>query len=294
MIKLGIAPIGWTNDDMPELGSDITFEQCISEMALAGYTGCEVGTKYPVNDRVLLKHMLDVRGLSICNQWFSYEFSTKSFQEVKSNFINQLDFLSFFEAEIVGGAETGNSIHGNYNILLSKRKPATDDIWKKLTNGLNELGKIALNEYGIKLSYHHHAGTMVESMVEVDRLLNETDEKYVNLNYDCGHFYIVGQDPVHAIKKYLSRTSHIHFKDVRNNIIEKLDEENLSFLKAVKLGIFTVPGDGNLNMKELSKVIHESNYKGWLVVEAEQDPSKANPYEYAKKGFEFLTKELKF
>ena len=158
MIKLGIAPINWTNDDMPELGGDISFEQCISEMALAGYKGCEVGTKYPVNDRFLLKEKLNLRGITICNQWFSYEFSTKTFKEVKDNFINQIDFLNFFDAKVIGGAEVGNSIHGQYNIPLSNRKPGSKENWKKLTEGLNELGKISLNEFGIKLSYHHYRG----------------------------------------------------------------------------------------------------------------------------------------
>jgi len=151
-----------------------------------------------------------------------------------------------------------------------------------------------LNEYGIKLSYHHHMGTMVETMLEVDRLLNETDEKHVNLNYDCGHFYMAGDNPLNAIQKYISRTSHIHFKDVRESIKQKVFNEKLSFLEGVKLGMFTVPGDGDLDMKPIAKVVHESNYKGWLVVEAEQDPYKANPFEYAKKGYEFLTKELNF
>ena len=294
MVKLGIAPIGWTNDDMPELGGQITFEQCISEMALAGYKGCEVGNKYPVNDRVLLKQMLDIRGLTICNQWFSYEFSSKSFDEVKNNFIKQIDFLSFFGAKVIGGAETGNSIHGNYHVPMSRRINASNEIWDNLTKGLNELGKISFNEYGIRLSYHHHAGTMIESIPEVDRLLNETDEKYVNLNYDCGHFYLVGEDPLIALKKYISRTSHIHFKDVRKKVMQHISNENLSFLMAVKKGVFTVPGDGNIKMKPLAEVVHKNNYDGWLVVEAEQDPSKANPFEYAKKGYDFLKNELKF
>jgi|TARA_B100000524_G_scaffold261191_1_gene142203 inosose dehydratase len=294
MVKLGIAPIGWTNDDMPELGGQITFEQCISEMALAGYKGCEVGNKYPVNDRVLLKHMLDIRGLMICNQWFSYEFSSKSFNEVKTNFIKQIDFLSFFGAKVIGGAETGNSIHGHYNIPISRRTSGSNEIWNKLIKGLNELGKISFNEYGIKLCYHHHVGTMVESISDVDRLLNETDEKYVNLNYDCGHFYLLGEDPFEAIKKFISRTSHIHFKDVRKKVISQISENDLSFLMAVKKGVFTVPGDGDIEMRPLAEVVHNDNYEGWLVVEAEQDPNKANPYEYAKKGYEFLKNELKF
>ena len=294
MVKLGIAPIGWTNDDMPELGGQITFEQCISEMALAGYKGCEVGNKYPVNDRVLLKHMLDIRGLMICNQWFSYQFSSKSFNEVKTNFIKQIDFLSFFGAKVIGGAETGNSIHGDYNIPISRRTSGSNEIWNKLIKGLNELGKISFNEYGIKLCYHHHVGTMVESISDVDRLLNETDEKYVNLNYDCGHFYLLGEDPFEAIKKFISRTSHIHFKDVRKKVISQISENDLSFLMAVKKGVFTVPGDGDIEMRPLAEVVHNYNYEGWLVVEAEQDPNKANPYEYAKKGYEFLKNELKF
>lgn len=201
MIKLGIAPIGWTNDDMPELGGASTFEQCISEMALAGYKGCEVGTKYPVHDRRYLKECLDARNLTICNQWFSYEFTTKSFNEVKSNFIKHIDFLNYFGAKVVGGAECGNTIHGQYQTPLSLRQKASTEDWKKLAKGLNELGKISLETQGIKLSYHHHIGTMVENQAEVDRLLDATDDKYVTLNYDCGHFYFANEDPVAMLKK---------------------------------------------------------------------------------------------
>ena len=294
MIKLAIAPIGWTNDNLPELGGDIPFEQCISEMALAGFQGCEVGSKYPKNDLELLKKHLDIRGLSICNQWFSYRFMTKTPDQVKREFIKHLDFLKFFKAKIVGGAECGNAIYGQYHVPITERKPATKNQWKKLTSGLNELGKLAIGTYGIQLAYHHHMGTMVETIEETDRLLNETDERYVKLNYDCGHFEFAGDDPVDALKKYINRTAHLHFKDVRKRIKKKVYKEKLSFLQAVKLGVYTVPGDGNLNMKTLAEIVHNSNYKGWIVVEAEQDPSIANPFEYAKKGYDYLTNELKF
>ena len=137
-------------------------------------------------------------------------------------------------------------------------------------------------------------GTMVESMDEVDRLLNETDERYVSLNYDCGHFYFANEDPHTALKKYMSRTTHIHLKDVRDSVKGRAYIDDLSFLKAVKLGVYTVPGDGDLDLKPIADNIHKSDYKGWVVVEAEQDPSIANPFEYAKKGYDFLTQELKF
>ena len=194
----------------------------------------------------------------------------------------------------MGGAECGNTIHGAYYTPITERKPASIEEWKKLTEGLNKLGKIAIEEYGIQLAYHHHIGTMVETMEETDRLLSETDEKYVQLNYDCGHFDLANQDAGKALKKYIDRTAHIHFKDVRNSVKERVYKERLSFMKAVKLGVYSVPGDGDLDMRPLAKTVHDSNYKGWIVVEAEQDPSIANPFEYAKKGYEYLTNELKF
>jgi inosose dehydratase len=293
MIELGIAPIGWTNDDLPEIGGDITFEQCISEMALAGYKGCEVGTKFPKNNLPLLKKQLDLRNLRICNQWFSYEFSSQSFKTVKSNFKSHLNFLKYFGVKVVGGAETGNSIHGNIKIPVSSRKEASKEVWGKLLKGLNELGKYSLEEFGIKLSYHHHVGTMVENSSEVDRLLNETDDRYVSLNYDCGHFYLAGEDPFDALKNYMPRISHIHLKDVRNNIKTRFKKEKLSFLEGVKLGVFTVPGDGDIeNMDEILSYIKNQDYNGWVVVEAEQDSAVANPFEYAKMGYEFINKHM--
>ena len=293
MIELGIAPIGWTNDDLPEIGGDITFEQCISEMALAGYKGCEVGTKFPKNNLPLLKKHLDLRNLRICNQWFSYEFSSQPFETIKTNFKSHLNFLKYFEAKVVGGAETGNSIHGNIKVPVSSRKQASKEVWDKLLMGLNELGKYSLEEFGIKLSYHHHVGTMVENISEVDRLLNETDDRYVSLTYDCGHFYFANEDPLKAIKKYMPRISHIHLKDVRDNIKTRVEKEDLSFLQGVKLGVFTVPGDGDIeNMGEILSYIKKQNYNGWVVVEAEQDSAVANPFEYAKMGFEFISKHI--
>lgn len=150
-----------------------------------------------------------------------------------------------------------------------------------------------MEEFGIKLSYHHHVGTMVENISEVDRLLNETDDRYVSLNYDCGHFYFANENPLKAIKKYMSRISHIHLKDVRNNVKTRVEKENLSFLEGVKLGVFTVPGDGDIEkMDEILRYIKNQNFNGWVVVEAEQDSAVANPFEYAKMGYEFINKHM--
>ncbi len=283
-IQLGIAPINWTNDDMPELGAENTFEQCISEMALAGFSGCEVGNKFPRNTAVL-KKALALRGLQICNQWNSYELTTRSLEENIKNFTALLDFLEAMDAKVIGGGETGNSCQGKKEVpvLEGKGMLDTEDDWKKFTYGLNELGKIA-RDRGMKLAFHHHMGTCIQTRAETERILNETDPENVWLNYDCGHFYFAGEDPVACLEQFISRTAHIHLKDIRPHMLQKVKDNRMSFLDAVRDGVFTVPGDkeGCIDFPALFDIIRKSDYTGWLVVEAEQDPAKANPLEYAK------------
>ena len=291
-IQLGIAPINWTNDDMPELGASNTFEQCISEMALAGFTGCEVGNKFP-KDTTTLKKALDLRGLQICNQWNSYELTTKSLADNIQSFTTLLDFLEAMGAKVIGGGETGNSCQGLMDVPVFSGKGMlnTADDWKKFTYGLNELGKIA-RDRDMKLAFHHHMGTCIQSVAETERLMQETDSEYVFLNYDCGHFYFAGEDPVTALQKFIDRTAHIHFKDVRQPVLQRVHDEKLSFLNAVKQGVFTVPGDpeGCIDFSGLFEVIKASDYQGWIVLEAEQDPAKANPLEYAMIARQFFKK----
>ena len=290
LIKLGIAPINWTNDDLPELGGELTFEQCISEMALAGYTGCEVGTKFP-RDTDVLREYLEIRGLQVCNQWFSFELTTKSLEENIKNFHAHLDFLEAMGTNIVGGGEVGNSCQGQMDVSVFDGKGMlnTAEEWKNYCSKMNEMGKIA-HDRGFKLAFHHHMGTVIQTIEETDRLLDNTDDKYVFLNYDCGHFTFSDEDPVAALKKYVSRTAHVHLKDVRPNILQQVRDENWSFLKAVKSGIFTVPGDDNgcVDFAGLFKILDEHPYRGWIVVEAEQDPAKANPFKYALKARNFI------
>jgi len=289
-IQLGIAPINWTNDDMPELGAENTFEQCISEMALAGFSGCEVGNKFP-RDTAVLKKALELRGLQICNQWNSYELTTKSLEENIKNFTALLDFLEAMGAGVIGGGETGNSCQGKKDVpvLEGKGMLHTEEEWKRFTHGLNALGKIA-RDRGMKLAFHHHMGTCIQTKAEAERMLNETDPENVWLNYDCGHFYFAGEDPVACLEQFISRTAHIHLKDIRPNILQKVKDDRMSFLDAVKDGAFTVPGDkeGCIDFPALFSIIKSSDYTGWLVVEAEQDPAKANPLEYAKMAREYI------
>ena len=284
-VKIGIAPIAWTNDDMPDLGAGNTFEQCISEMALAGYTGTEVGNKYPY-DAVILKKHLNLRRLSVCNAWFSTKFTSEPENETIKDFIRHRDFLHSLGARVIGASEQGNSIQGQINTPVLFNKPQfTNGQWDKVITGLEKLAGLA-GEKGIRLCYHHHMGTGIENKAEIDELMERTINVF--LLYDTGHAVFAGIDHVKLLEKYISRIIHVHLKDIRKGVLERVRTEKMSFLNAVREGVFTVPGDGMIDFSDVFKVLGDSSYKGWLVVEAEQDPSKANPFEYALKARRFI------
>lgn len=286
-IELGIAPIGWTNDDMPELGKEVTFEQAIDEMTLAGYKGTEVGNKYP-KDPKALKHFLDLRHLKIASAWFSAFLTTKPYEETEAAFIKHRDFLHAMGAKVIVVAEQGHSVQGLLDKSVFDDKPHfTDDEWERLATGLERLGDRA-REVGMQIVYHHHMGTGVQTTAEIDRLMTMTDPDKVSLLFDTGHLVLSGEDPLIIYNRYQDRIKHIHFKDVRQQQADEEHRDHLSFLAGVKNGMFTVPGDGMIDFKPIWEAIQESGYDGWIIVEAEQDPAKANPFEYALKAKKYL------
>ena len=278
-ISLAIAPIAWTNDDLPELGAENTFEQCVSEMALAGFTGTEVGNKYPRNPEVL-RRALEMRGMRVASAWTSLFLTTKPFEETESEFIAQRDFLKAMGADVIVVAEQGHSIQGLDQPVFDDKPVFTDEEWDRLATGLERLGELAA-ETGQKIVYHHHMGTGVQSAAEIDRLMENTDPEKVSLLLDTGHLTFAGEDPLEVANKHFDRIAHVHLKDIRREVLEEVKTKKMSFLDGVKAGVFTVPGDGFVEIEPVVKRFTDSDYKGWFVVEAEQDPAKANPLEYA-------------
>ncbi len=290
-VSLGIAPIGWCNDDMPELGAENTFRQIVSEMALAGFTGCEIGNKYP-SDPQELKKELDLRGMRIASRWFSSFLITKSLAENEDAFKKELDFLSAVGADRINVSEQSYSIQGKTDVpvLDDKKHIMNEDEWKLLAEGLDHLGKIAADR-GFKLCFHHHMGTVVQTAAETDKLMQMTDPSYVFLCYDTGHFTFAGEDPLLMLEKYADRVGHVHLKDMRLSVVEQVRKDHMSFLDAVRNGSFTVPGDGDVEFGPIFSLLSKAGYKGWLLVEAEQDPAKANPLEYAVKARRYIAEQ---
>lgn len=283
-IKWGIAPIGWRNDDIPEIGAENTYKQILSDAKLAGFSGTEVGGCYPSDPKELNKE-LALRDLQIISQWFSSFIIRDGVDAAVKAFEKHCAYLEAVDADVAVVSEQTHSIQGirKGKDIYTDKPYFTDQEWTQLATGLNELGKVA-QRHNVKLAYHHHMGTGVQTLSEVDRLMELTDPSVVNLVYDTGHIYVSDGETMPLLKKYFNRIVHVHLKDVRNNKLAECKRDKKSFLDSFLYGIFTVPGDGNINFSEVLSYLVNNDYQGWVVIEAEQDPKVYNPLEYAKKG----------
>lgn len=291
VVRFSIAPINWTNDDDPSLGGDISLEQCLTEMKEAGFAGCELGNKFPKN--VLeLKSCLDRFGLLLTSDWIGTNFTTDDhFEQTLEHFKSRVSFLKNFGVEALKVCEVGHCIQQTEKPIFETSVEFNSHQWQWLIKGLHAAGKIA-QDAGMYVAYHHHLGTGVQTRQQIERLMNDTDDKLVTLLPDTGHLFTADVDPVSIITQFASRIRYVHLKDVRANMFAHAVEVKQSFMDAVRAGMFTTPGDGCLDFPSIFAALKENNFDGWLVVEAEQDPKKAPPLPLAIKARELLRKNF--
>ena len=289
-VKLGIAPIAWSNDDMPELGGETSLDQCLDEASQAGFIGIESGGKFPKTSKELLPK-LNKYNLNLCSGWYGGNLRQNSTDEEKQLIRSQLDLFKDCNAPCIVFAEVSGSIQGDPNRKLSTRPQMDHGEWSSFCNKLSEMGKFLEGE-GMPLAYHHHMGTVIETHEDTIRLLENTDDS-VKLTLDTEHMLFAQGNSKKILEDFSCRIIHIHCKDIRKNVLENSLKNDLSFRGAFLEGAFTVPGDGCIDYKPLFDILKSKDYSGWLVVEAEQDPAKANPFDYAKIGYKYLTETLK-
>ena len=289
-INLAIAPIAWTNDDLPELGGDISLETCLLQAQKAGFKAIEKGGKFPKTYREQ-KEILDRYELRMIGGWHSGNLINGSVEEEKSRVKDQLELYQKWNCPVMVYGETGDSIQTKRDVPLDQKMIKTEDELKYYGEKLTEFSSF-LKKEGCPLSFHHHMGTVIETSKEVDFLMSHTGDE-VGLLWDTGHYFFAGGNPLDLGKKWPNRINYIHFKDVRENIFNSINKQKDSFLDSVLNGIFTVPGDGIIDFNPIVFQLKEMNYDGWICIEAEQDPYKADPFEYSKKGREYIEKILK-
>jgi inosose dehydratase len=276
-IRFGANPIGWSNDDMPELGGETPLEQCLSEAKQAGFEGMEMGNKFP-REATALRKVLAAHGLDLVSGWYSAELLTRTPREEMEHLRPHLDLLKALGAKVLVFAETTGTDHSQPQ---SKRPMMKAEQWADFGKRVAEMADMTLAE-GIRLVFHHHMGTVVQTGDEIDRVMAATGPSF-HLLLDTGHATWGGADPVAIAKRYRNRISHFHGKDVRKAVMERSIREDWSFQKSVVEGVYTVPGDGSIDFPAVLKEL--PGYSGWLIVEAEQDPKKAHPLTYARMGY---------
>jgi inosose dehydratase len=284
MVRIGINPLTWTNDDLPELGEQNSLETCLTEAKQAGYDGVELGRKFP-RDTAVLGPILKNHKLDLVSGWYSAHLLERSVEDEIKAMQAHATLLKTLGAQVMVFCEVSRCVHGDRTIPLSKRPRLAEKEWKQFCERLDAVAA-ALEKQRLKMAYHHHMGTLIQAEDEVDRMMDST--KNVGLLLDSGHLTFAGGDPVRALRRHAKRIVHVHCKDIRKDQLAQAKKKDLSFLDAVLGDVFAVPGDGSIDFAPLLEGLAKAGYQGWLVVEADQDPAKAHPLTHARIGHDCL------
>ena len=287
MILYGTNPIAWSNDDDWSIGDHLSLEDCLSDCRNIGFDGVEKGHKMP-NEGDALKAKLDEYGLRFAAGWFSTNLLVNDVEAEKKRLKAWIDFIKAAGGSHINACECSNTVHSSDTIPVNDRPIMTDEQWERFSAGYEELSRYA-SEQGVKMGYHHHMGTVIESPADIDRFM-EMAGPYTRLLFDTGHAYFGGAQPAEILRKYIDRVTHIHCKNVRPVVARQVRKEGLSFLEGVRRGAFTVPGDteGCIDFEPVLKIAAEHGYDGWIVIEAEQDSAVRAPFDYQSLGLATL------
>jgi inosose dehydratase len=282
-VRIGANPIIWSNDDLRELGAETSLETCLSQARRIGFQGMELGHKFP-REPAQLSAVLGRYGLECVSGWYSAQLLVRDARTELGFLRAHLDLLKALGSSVLVFAEVTGAIHGDVEQPLTERPRLSAGEWREFGRRLTELARMTAEE-GVQLAYHHHMGTVVQSEEDIDALMDACGPE-VGLLLDTGHATFAGSDPVRLAKRYASRIRHFHAKDVRAAVREKAHSSNWSFLESVLEGVFTVPGDGCIDFAAVFRAL--PGYSGWIVLEAEQDPKRADPVTYASLGYSNL------
>ena len=290
-IQIGISPIAWQNDDLPDLTAAYSMEQALEESREIGYTGVERGQRMP-KDTDGVKAYLDKYDIALCGGWCSGSTLVNDFDDEVAAIREQVEQFKALNAPCIVYAECSNTIQGDQSVPVNDRPTLSRDEIRSYAVKLSEVAKWSTDQ-GMPVAYHHHMGSIIESEDDVNWLMEYSDPATLKLCFDTGHLLFGGGDVLATLDRWGDRVHHVHFKDIRPDVVKSIRDNRGSFLDAVIGGAFTVPGDGCIDFHAVGKALKGMDYSGWIVVEAEQDPAKAPPKEYSQMGFNHIKDVLK-
>ncbi len=283
--RIGVNPIIWSNDDLPWLGADTPLEVALSDGAAIGYEGFELNGKFP-KDPEAVSRVLASHALVLISGWYSGQLAGRDLREQIAAIEPHVSLLRSNGAQVLVYGETADSIQGERRALAERPFFRSAEEWRIYADAGTARARYT-QDHGLRLAFHHHMGSYIQSPQDIERLMALTGNE-VGLLLDTGHCYMGGGNPIEILQTHADRICHVHCKDVRKSVVEIARNRQWSFPECILNGAFTVPGDGDLDFSALVRELLARNYAGWIVVEAEQDPTVAPSARYARKGFETL------
>jgi inosose dehydratase len=297
-MRIGTAPITWGVCELENWGEVLPYPRVLDEMAELGYVGTELGPwGYLPRDPSSLRRELDARGLALAGAFCPvtlhdparYAAEIRRARETAA-LLRDLGAATIVLAE--AGDERRRKIAGR--VPADGSMGFGDEEWRRFAEGTNEVARMA-REIGLATAFHPHAGTYVETPAEIERLLRSTDPA-VGLCLDTGHVTYGGGDASDLARRHTGRIRHIHAKDVRRAVIERVRMGALDYVSAVGAGVFSPLGDGVVNFSSLLRDLRNADYNGWLIVEQDiritSAASATEPKENARRSFQYLQSAL--
>jgi inosose dehydratase len=269
-VRIATAPVSWgvIMKDTPNVPP---WKQVLTEIAEAGYTGTELGPYgFLPQDKDLLQSTLDELGLTLLSAFVQINLvDIGAKQEEYDETLRTTKLLSELGCEwvVLSDALFVNANRAERAGRVRVEDGMTDEQWKSYIQSANDYGKLALEEYGLKVAYHPHVAALVETGAEVDRLMNETDDKYVNLCLDTAHCMYGGDDPIDLAKRWGSRVKYLHLKECDMTVLETVRANEWDYFKGVEVNVFPELGKGSVDFPALLEVLTDIDFDGWAVVE---------------------------
>ena len=284
-MRIATAPVNWNNPDVPEYRAWLPYQRMMDEFVEAGYDATEWGPGMP-EDPAELKAELDKRGLDMVGAFVGLGFRDAGrHDEEMAKAMTIARRLHATGGRLLIAAEAGDDRRRGEAGHVDESRGLTDEQWRNLAEGLHDLAD-TLVPMGMRVVFHNHVGTYVETPAETARLLDETDPAKVGWCLDIGHLAYGGGDSLEMLPAYGDRVTHIHLKDVDGEILARAKAEGWSFGQALKAYIFPPLGQGIARVPEVVAALLARGYDGWFVLE--QDTCAGDPKDVARVNREYL------
>ena len=273
-LVFGTAPDSW-GVWLPDHPSQPSWKQFLDESAATGHRIIELGPYgYLPTDGAQLKNELDLRGQSLIAA------------TMVASALHRASELGSLLAEVRKIAKLAAPLGAKYFVLMVNGYRGSDgsnisaavlegEDWVQLVASCDAIGKLLLEEFGMVLAFHPHADSVVEYSWQVDKLLNDSDPRFTQLCLDTGHYHYRGGDSAQLLRERYARIPYLHLKSIDPVIIRRVNEENLSFGEAVKLGVACEPSKGATNFAELKESMDAVGWEGFAIVEHDMFPLAA-------------------